>query len=506
MENTNIVIAVVGVGAVGASLIAQLVTCIRDTGICGIQIIAFERNKQFGPGVAYQPDGDFAILNRTAANMSAFGTRRDHFTDWLIAEGYGHASHQDYLPRSLFGRYLEATVESAARQAAAAGNEVVLVRDWVTRVEGVAGAYRVHCGQRSWSADTVVLCTGNLISSRYRHLVGTRNYFHSPYPLDRTMRKIGSRQSVAVIGSRLSAVDVLVGLEHSGFLGPVSLLSREGYLPSVQSAQEKASLKYCTRERIQRLSKIYDGRLHYTTVLRLVLKELSCACGYRFSAKNQKPRDSSSFELFRQDTLRAMDGAQPWQSAFVALNEVISDLWNLLSDSDREKFIRLDFSRFMALRVPIPVRNAVKVIELFDSGRLQIHQRLKNIVFRSGKFLATFNGGYSPRTYDAVINCASSDNDLTRTHDSLYSQLASDGLVVPHPFGGVVVDFETNLAKSRKGDLNEGMYVVGNMTSGTYLFCSVLEINARHCHRISLRIADQIARQKSGVFDEFLAQ
>jgi uncharacterized NAD(P)/FAD-binding protein YdhS len=496
MNLDQFTVAVVGVGAAGVSMVTQLVACFRDAGIRGARIIAFESSPRFGPGVAYQADSEVAILNRTAANMSAVMASNDHFANWLTAAGHPAALLNDYVPRPLFGNYLASTLASAGVQAKLDGNEVLLVAAQMVAIVDAHGRFQLHSEHATWQADRVVLCTGNLATNHYRHLLGTANYFHSPYPLSQALGRLKPDQRVAVIGSRLSAVDVLAWLTTSGHTGPVSLLSRQGYLPSVQYGQENTALAYCTRERIARLAASAGGRLSYRTVLRIVLKELSLACGYRFSAKYQKPKGADPVAIFRRDVQRAKQGAQPWQSAFVALNDVISELWHVLDARDREKFRTQDFSRFMALRVPIPARNAVKVLELFDSGRLDMHAGLDGVTHKENAFHATFKSSTLTKTFDVVINCTGSDNDVTRTSDPLYRQLIDSGLLAPHPQSGVAVDFATNVAVARNGKQSHGMYVVGNMTSGTYLFCSVLELNARHCQRVSQHITDDMLGQR----------
>ena len=492
MNVDKFTVAVVGVGAAGVSMVAQLVACFRDAGIRGVRILAFESAHRFGPGVAYQADSEVAILNRTASNMSAVAASDDHFARWLTAAGHPTTLLQDYVPRPLFGRYLASTLASATVQAELDDNQIVLIAERIIRIDDIQGSYQLHSADDKWRADHIVLCTGNLSSNHYRHLLGAPDYYHSPYPLSKTLKSLRPDQRVAVIGSRLSAIDVLVWLTQSGHTGPISLLSRQGYLPSIQYKQKKVSLTYCTPARIARLAASAGGRLPYRTVLRLVLKELSSACGYRFSVKYQKPKGADPKTVFRRDLQRATQAPQPWQSAFVALNEVISDLWNLLDERDRKKFRALDFSRFMALRVPIPERNAVKVLRLFDSGQLEMHAGLADISHVENEFVATFNSTTPSKSFDVVINCTGSDNDVTRTMDPLYRQLVDNGLLSPHAQGGVAVNFASNVAISGNGKPNKGMYVVGNMTSGTYMFCSVLELNARHCQRVSKQITDEI--------------
>jgi uncharacterized NAD(P)/FAD-binding protein YdhS len=61
----------------------------------------------------------------------------------------------------------------------------------------------------------------------------------------------------------------------------------------------------------------------------------------------------------------------------------------------------------------------------------------------------------------------------------------------------VDVDFRTSEALRADGMPLEGLFVVGNLTTGKHFFCSVLELNARSCWQVSRQIATHIAQVRS---------
>lgn len=488
------VVAVVGVGAVGVSMIAQLCAELERTDRRDVHILAFDGACHFGPGVAYQMDLEHVLLNRTAANMSALAEEPGHFAAWLQRMGYPARHADEHLQRALFGHYLQDTLRVTAARAERHGVEVTLVSSRIDRVQPCDGGYSLHRGRQSWRADRVVMCTGNLRSRHYEHLRGEPGYHASPYPLYDLVKRIPGTARVGIIGSRLSAVDAAVNLRERGHTGPLALLSRQGWLPSVQgAAQPGAPLRWCTPERVAALRARQGGRLSYRTVLRLGLKELSLAAGRRFSAKARKPRDVDAVSLLRRDAGEAASQPQRWQAAFVALNGVIAQLWDALSDEDKRRFRERDFSRFMALRVPIPLANAQRLLEMFDGGALQLRPGLQDVVKADDAFVVRFRDR-APEQFDAIVNCTGAENDVARTDDAPWRQMVREGLVRPHALGGVDVDFRTSEALRADGDALEGLYVVGNLTTGKHFFCSVLELNARSCWQVSRRIAAHIAQ------------
>jgi uncharacterized NAD(P)/FAD-binding protein YdhS len=487
VSNKKTTVVIVGVGAVGVAMIDRLVNDICATHTAPIRILAFEKSGHFGTGVAFQTDLKHVILNRTGLNMSASSLNPAHFADWLNQLGYPDDSQSSYLPRQTFGHYLQSTLRSAIEKASAHGHEVTLISKSIQSIEKRAHDYEVFDGGNRWPAQHILLCTGNLPQTNYMELSGLPNYFPTPFPPYKLRDSIAPDSAVGIIGSRLSAVDALISLAKAGHRGPITLLSRKGYLPSVQRVPANWTLTYCTGRRIAALRIAGGGNLSYRMVLRLVLKELSAACGRRFSIATQKPQHGDHVALFRRDIAHAMLGPQMWQAAFVALNAVIGDLWNCLSEVDQQRFKKRDFSRFMALRVPIPMENAREVARLLDDGQLTLLPGLQTLRAHQQVFEATADGAIKQR-FDVIVNCTGADNDLIRTKDPLFSSLLASGLLCAHPLGGVRVNFSSNQANDGGNQTQGEFYVVGNLTSGTHLFCSVLEVNTHHCARVSAQI------------------
>lgn len=487
VSNKRSTVVIVGVGAVGVAMIDRLVNDVCNAQLPPIRILAFEKSGQFGTGVAFQTDLQHVILNRIGANMSASSQNPAHFAEWLEQLGYPDGSESRYLPRQTFGHYLQSTLRSAIEKAAQHGHEVTLISKSILSIQQRPGAYELFDGEHHWSAEHVVLCTGNLPQSNYQHLTGQPNYFSTPFPLYKLRTSIAPDSAVGIIGSRLSAVDAVINLAKAGHRGPITLLSRKGYLPSVQKTPSSWNLTYCTARHIATVRVAAGGRLSYRLALRLVLKELSVACGQRFSIRRQKPECGDAVALFRRDIRQAELGPQTWQAAFVALNAVIGDLWNALSEADQRRFRKRDFSRFMALRVPIPMENAQALEHLLSNGQLRIFPRLQALRSAEHGFEATSEHAQQQR-FDVIVNCTGADNDLNTTSDPLYGALLASGMVCAHPLGGARVDFTSNRAIDASGRILPQLFVVGNLTSGTHLFCSVLEVNTRHCASISAQI------------------
>ena len=62
--------------------------------------------------------------------------------------------------------------------------------------------------------------------------------------------------------------------------------------------------------------------------------------------------------------------------------------------------------------------------------------------------------------------------------------MLDSGLATAHPFGGVVVDFDTNELCTRTGTLLSGVFALGALTSGTHFWTNAMNVNARLARNI----------------------
>lgn len=203
MPRTTPKVAIIGGGASSAILLANLAES------CAVDV--YDRTARFARGVAYSTTRLCHLLNVRASNMSALADDKDHFARW--AAGHGYAS-TDFLPRKLYGDYLEslwrgkrilADVESC--KAVPSGYEV---------------AGKVY--------DYAVLASGNVRALSPVIKGNPQHYYSDPWAIPDSLKAV---KSVALIGSGLTAVDAVLSLLDIGFAGRIIIFSRHGLLPMV---------------------------------------------------------------------------------------------------------------------------------------------------------------------------------------------------------------------------------------------------------------------------------
>jgi uncharacterized NAD(P)/FAD-binding protein YdhS len=144
-------IVIAGGGASGL----LLATLLERTGAA---VTIVEPRERLGAGVAYSTACPVHLLNAPAANMSAVPDDASHFVRWLAAIGVG-AAPSDFVPRALYGRYLDSI---AGDLRAAAGDRFQHLRSTATECEPRAGGVRITCANGTTiDADAFIVAVGN---------------------------------------------------------------------------------------------------------------------------------------------------------------------------------------------------------------------------------------------------------------------------------------------------------------------------------------------------------
>ena len=171
----------------------------------GIASSLINRTPEFGPGVAYATPFDGHLLNVRAGRMSAVEDRPDDFIDWLSRHHPGHADAAGFVPRRLFGHYVQdrlAAAEAAhpGRIDRVVGEAVAIESDGVRLADG-----------RVVPARAVVLATGNPAPRMAADDSSGDRVLGDPWVAG-VLARIGADDDVLIVGSGLTMVDLLLQL------------------------------------------------------------------------------------------------------------------------------------------------------------------------------------------------------------------------------------------------------------------------------------------------------
>lgn len=223
-------VVVVGGGFSGSMTAAQI---LRQSTGSPVRVVLAERRGAVGEGVAYSARESCLRLNVPAGKMTAWPDEPDDFLQWATRT-YGPVRADDFLPRQWFGEYVRDALLRTARQSGP-GAELSVVLDEVRRVALLPdGGWMVTLGRGApFRADAVVLAVGHRPPSDPLRPVwtGPRARFVADPWRPMALHAVGPDDPVVILGTGLTAVDVLMSLNDQPRTGPVTMVSRRGLTP-----------------------------------------------------------------------------------------------------------------------------------------------------------------------------------------------------------------------------------------------------------------------------------
>lgn len=213
-------VLIVGGGASGAVMARQ----VWERFGAGARVVVVDRVGSLGRGIAYSSPEDGHVLNVRAEAMGAFPDRTDDFWAWIAATGRtglpGVTGPSGYLPRHLFGDYLE-SLSVPMREAGV----LEAVRGACVGIGQETGGVVLHLSDgRTFRGDVAILATGNEAAPDD----GT-----SESGWARHANPIAPDADVLIKGTGLTMVDTVVTLTRCGHRGRIVAVSRRGLMPRV---------------------------------------------------------------------------------------------------------------------------------------------------------------------------------------------------------------------------------------------------------------------------------
>ena len=296
-------VAVLGGGFSGAMTAAQL---LRHG--FNVRVVLIERRGTVGEGLAYGTREAEHLLNVPAGRMSAWPDRPNDFLEWATRRD-ASVRPGDFLPRRWYGEYLRETLHGTASGSHA--KLEVLLEEARRVARHPAGGWMVHFEHGPpLRADDVVLAIGHRPpSDPLRTLwTGPRDRFLAdPWqPFD--IRAIPPDESVAILGSGLTAVDTVLSLVHGRRSAPIVLISRNGLLP------------------------------HSHALAPVPAAELGPFVEELFEADSSLRASTLARAIHRRARRHVAEGGD-WRAIVDGLRPHTAKLWQSLSDRERTKFL-----------------------------------------------------------------------------------------------------------------------------------------------------------------------
>jgi uncharacterized NAD(P)/FAD-binding protein YdhS len=419
-------IAIVGGGFSGGMVAVHLA---RLAGAAPLRIVLIEKGPRLARGLAYGTRCERHLLNVPAGLMSAIPDEPSHFLDWLkTRDSKAHAG--TFAPRRLYGDYLEEMLLSAALHGAV---PIELLRDEVVDLR-MAGdesgrlALRTEGGQLL-VADQVVLAMGNQPPqdpAAVARQTAVRRYASDPWGPS-LLEGLGADEPIALIGSGLSAVDVVIEANSRGHRGVIYAISRHGLLPRRhQAAASRPQLQFgadCTTAR-------------------------------------------SLLKAVRAEAAKCQAEGGDWRSVIDGIRPVAQSLWRSLKTCERERFLRHLASRWDVHRHRLaPEIDDLLQARMAEKRLIVIAGRVRALEDHDGHIQAMFQrrGSSSSETLEVsrVINCTGPARDIRQTGSKLLRSILASGIVRPGPLALGLDVADSDALIGADGQIHDRLFAIG---------------------------------------------
>jgi uncharacterized NAD(P)/FAD-binding protein YdhS len=426
-------LAIIGGGFTGVALATHAL----KSGV-SVSIEAIEPSPKLGRGAAYGTIDKDHRINVPSDRMSLFSADPTHFTRWLFDNKWlPDAESIDplgrcYSPRRAFAMYIEDVLaQTGLRCAPRASLRHRQTRAIALAREGQEIRVELEDGTRV-QVDRVAICTGHMPGAPCRvseDAAWHPRFVANPWALD-SLNAVRKTDSVLIVGTGLTMVDVVATLARRDHRGPIAAVSSRGLLP-------------CDH------GQFVDG---------LDLFE--------------RARPRSALELLRllRATVRQHEGELDWQSIVDALRRRLSEIWPTLPTRERLRVVRRLLPFWEVHRFRVAPQGAAAVARLMAQGTLAVQRsRVIELDEQNGSFVAHLmlpGGSIVEKAFDSIIFCSGASRNIR--DNRLLANLVDQGLAQGDDVSlGLRVDGLSRLIDAR-GSTQLDLFAFGPITRGTF--------------------------------------
>ncbi|GAC1591293.1 MAG: FAD/NAD(P)-binding protein [Hymenobacter sp.] len=416
----------VGGGFAGTALVLQLR---RQPALAQTDIHLVEPRAVPGPGLAYTARRPEYLLNVRPAALSLYPDEPDHFAAWLRTQPESRAGLPDFAPRAAYGRYLHEQLRTVLAPAGSvqwhhtAAVAASLLPDDRRAVQLATGT--------TICSDFVVLALGNFPPPPPAGPTGAYlahpGYHPDPWAPG-TLRRIGPDDAVLLIGSGLTAVDVLLALRQDGHRAPIAVVARHGRWPA---AHGPVGTPYPS---------FYAELAAETTVVGMVA-------------------------VVKRHLRAAAAQGLDWRPVLDALRPDLGRIWAAWPLAEQSRFLRHLAALWTVKRHRSPPQNAAAVEALTAAGLVRLHVGTVPEIVPDGRQLRVrvrrpgTPGGW--HTAHHVVCCAGPLLDYALIVDPLVESLRTAGHLVPDPLGLGLLTEEHGALYGADGSRSPGLFTLG---------------------------------------------
>lgn len=450
-------VAVIGGGAAAAAVLLALAA---RGGRSPPSVLWVAPAGEDGRGLAYRTCDPSHRLNVRAVRMSARADVPGDFVDYLVTRD-GHADPHAFYPRQRYGEYLaDRVAECLPRLQAERWSTLAIAASRRGGAWQISGADGQHRGARH-----LLLAIGPQAplpaAGVAPALLNQGRYRLDPYAWVEQPRSSTVPHCIWILGSGLTAVDLVLTAAHRYPQAQIHLLSRHGALPATHA----------------------DAHAPGTDPLQ---------------QESTTPTASRLLHLIR----RHCEGLADWRDGIDGLRPHTADRWQQWPIAEQRRFLRHVRWAWDRARHRMAPEVAAAIAALLSSGQLTLHQgRLLGADACAETVALTWQArGSSDRREaraDLVLQATGLNSQVRNSTMPLLRSLLDQGLVRADALDmGLAVDAEQRLLDG-SGQVRGDAHVLGGLARGSRFECTAMpEIRSTAAAIAATLVAGQDQRRQ----------
>ncbi len=454
-------LVIVGGGFTGATVAVQAA---RRSPIA-LDIVVIEPSAELGRGLPYQGHDPDHRVNGSIATHSIDPLDTEHIQRWLDKSNElqkdpaAQCSFGTFLRRSDYGRYLHESVLEFSKKNES-GSTIRHHRDRVRQIKLESEHVVLELEQSHLLlGDSVVLAFGNPASRlppMLKHASKSPVVVHAPLvgsALHHLCQRLAPGSEVAVMGTSLTAADVISTLLRQTSGVGITAFSRRGLIPNRQRPPDPLA----------------PSSLPKTWLVDRINGEVP---SYLFPDEGSPWTVRHLCRAMRKRIKMLTNQGLPWQQGFDEARDVVWQFWPLLTAQEKQRFLRRLRVWYDVARFRLPPQTAESIDKAVAAGRLAFCAKaLQGVQVLEGQRLKlTFQkkGKQVEQEFDALINCTGLDLGGPVDPETLAGKLVQAGILVKDESGiGFSVDKTCRVIHSN-GQASSRIRLVGPATAGVF--------------------------------------
>ncbi len=418
--SNNFKVAIIGGGFAGISSAIYLHDLLSQS-VDNFEIVVFYDSNLFG-GRSFTGINDSHISN-TSISTTFLGELNYLFREYIKKYKGVVLTRDDFFPRNWVNGFFQHYVGAKC-------SNIKFIQDMILDLKKEEARFNVIGNKSSYEGFNVAILAIGLSAKVIKGTV-------DPYGSLLRSDKILESNNIAIYGSSLSAIDVLVYLHDKKYKGKITIYSITGSLPKVResivfSGQSKFKIRL---DAYAKTFKTIDDKVNFLTNY----------CDNNFLMSSDASGTVES--ILATDIDNCKNGLNSWSLDVIYIVEFITEIWDELHAHYLQIMLKT-IEKIAPYINSFPLSNAKKIMRLLEDKQLSI---VKMDVLSENKSNIVNN-------YEHCFNCVGYETDLTQ--NALINNLCKNGLV-KIASKRLVLDGITMKA-------NDNLYTIGPITVGNF--------------------------------------